>query len=393
MASKMPVTSLALMVACGCVVLSDGALAQDGVADALLDRMLDSVAIEDGTFSYERVDLDGERLTFSEVLVTPEGGQPVPIDTVIFDGVSRSAAGDFNVAQILIPTLEVSQTGGRVTIEDIMVSGVDLFADAGRQTSYDQAMTGPVNLVMDGVTVFSAVSTSLEVTPSGGGTIETSVEASGIEIPAEMAGHPSAVSAIKAMGYEMLTGSMHLTSNWNETSGVLAVPDLSLMLDEMGILTFSFEMEALDTAPWAMMRGGETVKSEAQARAALAEAMGSAVLSNGSIRFLDTGLTGRILAYTGSTQGLNAAEMTSVSRMMLPLAVARLGHPRLQAEILEVANAFLIEPDTFEIKAAPDQPVPVMQIAAAAMMFPQALPDLLNLSVSNFDLNAPVPTR
>ena len=85
--------------------------------------------------------------------------------------------------------------------------------------------------------------------------------------------------------------------------------------------------------------------------------------------------------------------MTSVSRMMLPLAVARLGHPRLQAEILEVANAFLIEPDTFEIKAAPAQPVPVMQIAAAAMMFPQALPDLLNLSVSNFDLSDPLPSR
>ncbi|GLQ38974.1 hypothetical protein GCM10007908_25940 [Rhizobium albus] len=393
MASKMPVTSLAFMVACGCVVLSDGALAQDGVADALLDRMLNSVAIEDGTFSYERVDLDGERLTFSDVTVTPEGGQPVPIDTVIFDGVSRSAAGDFNVAQILIPTLQVSQTGGRVTVEDIMVSGVDLFADAGRRASYDQAMTGSVSVVMDGVPVYSAVSTTIEVTPALDGTVETSVEASGVEIDPALAGHPVVVRGLQAMGYDMLTGSMHVTSRWNEAAGTLTVPDLSLMLDEMGILTFDFDIAGLAETPWAMMRPTGGSDSDRVALAALADAMGSAVLSNGSIRFLDTGLTGRILAYTGSTQGLNAAEMTSVSRMMLPLAVARLGHPRLQAEILEVANAFLIEPDTFEIKAAPAQPVPVMQIAAAAMMFPQALPDLLNLSVSNFDLSDPLPSR
>lgn len=358
--------------------------AQMSDADAFMQRLLEGIRAGGGEVSYGEVNVSGDRITLSDVEIEMAPAEPATMPSITFEGVAATDSGGFTVALMTIPSLTAREDGGEIDIADIAISGLEIPSGetADASADYDQALTGPVAVTVDGNEVFAAQSTTVDISQAAGGAgIESVVEASGIVIDPVLAGHPWAIETIRALGYDELTGSMHLTSTWGEAEGAVEISDLSLMLDDIGIITAAFEISGLSGDLMLALEDGETAGDDADGLAAF-QMMEDVVLSSASLRFLDTGLTDRALAHAGAAQGVDGERMAAVLKVMLPLALARLDNPVLQAEIMTAADSFLEDPDTIVIEARPERPIPVLELTAAAVLMPLALPEILNISVS-----------
>jgi hypothetical protein len=65
----------------------------------------------------------------------------------------------------------------------------------------------------------------------------------------------------------------------------------------------------------------------------------------------------------------------------LPFLLSVVGNQSFQDRIATAATAFLKDPKSLTITAAPGNPVSVMQIFGAASTAPQTLPDVLSVDI------------
>jgi hypothetical protein len=100
------------------------------------------------------------------------------------------------------------------------------------------------------------------------------------------------------------------------------------------------------------------------------------------IRLDDDSLTGRVLDYFAEQQGMKAEDIANQAKAIIPFLTAQLNNPELSGQITAALNAFLDDPQSLEIKAAPAAPVPFALIAAGGMTAPLELPKTLGVSVS-----------
>ena len=90
-------------------------------------------------------------------------------------------------------------------------------------------------------------------------------------------------------------------------------------------------------------------------------------LNGATIRFDDASLTGKIIDFVAQQQGQKREDIVNLAKAGLPFALMQLQLPDLAAAISPAVNAFLDDPRSIEIRAAPPAPVPFTLIGGAAM--------------------------
>ena len=101
-----------------------------------------------------------------------------------------------------------------------------------------------------------------------------------------------------------------------------------------------------------------------------------------SIRFDDSSITGRALDYAAKQAGQDRAAIINQTKGVLPFALAQLKDPDFAQKVTEAASAYLDNPKSLEIKAAPPAPVPFAILAATGSTTPEALIKQLNVTVT-----------
>jgi len=100
-----------------------------------------------------------------------------------------------------------------------------------------------------------------------------------------------------------------------------------------------------------------------------------------SVRYDDAGIAGRLLDMFAAQSGVERAQFVETIKPMVPAMVGQAGIPALTELVVPPANAFLDDPQSFEVKVAPPSPTSFLVLAAAAAN-PAGLISALGLTVT-----------
>ncbi|MEM8855722.1 MAG: hypothetical protein AAGD34_18610 [Pseudomonadota bacterium] len=187
---------------------------------------------------------------------------------------------------------------------------------------------------------------------------------------------PEAVAQLNALGYDALTIDLSGDARWEAQSGRATVSDLSVSVVDLGGLSLIATIDGLTPENVTALSAGVNDFNQ------LLTVLQSVTVGAMTLTYEDDGLTNRVLDAT--TKQTGEARQTLVDGLLTALsqATGTLGDADLEQSVQTAARTFLNDPGTIELNAAPAAPIPMAQLIGAAMMSPQMVPQLLNLTIT-----------
>lgn len=383
---------LALGAALSTVVFS-GAWAQD--VDAALARMKALMAEQGAMLDWANADISRTDATLTGVTVTSEG-QSQPIGDIEVTGISEADDG-YRIEQISMPSYTAAESGGTLSITDLVLDQVFLpedgvATDAADIFFYERASLGSARLEMEGREVFSLANLNVEVTPpEGDGEMAFTGGADSFSADLTVADNASQQQVLQRLGYEQISGSMDFAGSWSVGDGRLKLSQYDLIVDDAGTLGITFDISGYTPAFIQALR--ETSERMAANPNANQSAQGMAMLGlmqqislHGlEISFDDSSLTSKVLEYAAEDQGASVADVANQTKAVLPFLLAQFNAPQLSQMVTGALSMFLDNPQSLTIRAQPATPVPFAMLLAAGMTSPDALVQQLGLTVTAND--------
>ncbi|RAI00577.1 hypothetical protein DLJ53_15045 [Acuticoccus sediminis] len=178
------------------------------------------------------------------------------------------------------------------------------------------------------------------------------------------------------LGYDTLTISGALEGLWSAGEGTLAVREASLAADGVGALVVSGAAEGLSAERIAAIR------DNAGALPQMLPLLTDVRLESLTLAFRDGGLVQRLVTRTVERSGDTVEKVRSDAVATVDSLLALVGVPALQAQVTDAVRRFLANPGTLAVNLAPPASVNAAQIVGGALLKPDALPQLLNFSIS-----------
>jgi hypothetical protein len=200
-------------------------------------------------------------------------------------------------------------------------------------------------------------------------------------------------AVMSELGYANLTGNFKAAGQWNTVDGRYTASDMTFLVDNAAALKMTFDIAGYTPAFVASIQEISKQMAEAGNDESTAQAQSLAMLglmqqltfNAMSIRVEDASLTGKVLDFAAKQQGTDRATIVNQTKGVLPFMLAQLQNPEFAQKITDAVNAYLDNPKSLTIKAAPPAPVPFAQIAAAGMAAPQSIPQVLGVTVTAND--------
>ncbi|MFB2551180.1 hypothetical protein [Ensifer soli] len=378
--------------------LGSNAFALDG-ADVVA-KFNAANAVSGATVGYGSVDVSGSTVTLKGAKVTMTG-QPeaLEIGDVTLSGVSETAGGGYRIETVALPDVDKAKDGMRVTVGDIVFGGVTVPAQATNASLdtmllYDRTSTGPIRVTVKDREVFSATGTTATMSRQASGNgVDFDAALSGIKADLSGVEDPKAKDAIQKLGLQTLSGKVTAKGSWELDSGTIALDEYAFDFADVGRLNLELAIsgytlkfvQALQDA----VKAAEANPNKEQANQAMGLAMMGLMqqltFNGAAIRFDDASLTKRVLDYVGGQQGVSGDQLAQSLKGLVPIMIAQLQLPELQNQLTTAANAYLDQPKSLTVRAAPPSPVPFPMIAGAAMGAPRTLPGVLGVTVTAND--------
>ncbi|NBN77927.1 hypothetical protein GWI72_06550 [Microvirga tunisiensis] len=190
----------------------------------------------------------------------------------------------------------------------------------------------------------------------------------GVRFPLSLVEDPDAYAILSSLNLKEVVIDQNLKATWNETTGDLALEDLSFTMKDGGSFKMSF---VLGSVPRTLFETPE------MAQVALA----SATVKSAMVRSSDAKIVRAFLEKQAKDANLSADTLAmgladTAANDMGPLAATRFGE-----ELIQALRAFLIDPKEIVIEIAPENPVPVTQLIGMVATSPNSIPDVLNARV------------
>lgn len=361
------------------------------VADAITAQM----AAQGIKLTIGSAEADGDNIILSDIAITPAELETAEIGDVVLEDVQDNGSG-YIIGRIAAPGFVSEDDGitfdfGGAEINDLLVPGADETDPIKKLMLASGASIGAVKVSSEDGEIFSMEGGSMTMSPyEPGGTM--TYEASFDGLVADMTQLPdeNARATMAALGYETLSGTVTYAGSWDTTDGRATLDDMVFMVDDAAALKMTFDISgytpefvaALQDIQ-AQMAEGE-VNQENQGLAMLG-LMQQLTFNSATIRVEDASLTGKLLDFFAQQQGVDRNSMVQQTKGILPFMLGQLGNPEFAANVSQAVGAYLDNPGSLTISAAPPTPVPAAQIMAAGMSAPQSIPDVLGVSVTAND--------
>ncbi|MCO6392717.1 hypothetical protein GTW25_16955 [Aliihoeflea aestuarii] len=370
-----------------------GAWAQD--ADAALERFRALMSEQGIEMAWANADISGDDATITGVTVNAEGG-PQPIGDITFTDISQVDDG-YRVERISMPSYEATESGGTVTLTDVVMDAVFL-PDEGVEVAgaevffYEYASLGAARFEMEGREVFSLTNLNARITPpEGDGELAFTGGAERFTADLTAADNPEQQAVIERLGYEQISGQMDFAGSWAAGDGRLKLSQYDFIIEDAGTLGITVDISGYTPAFIKALR--ETTERMAANPEGDQSAQGLALLGlmqqinihGMEIRFDDASLTNRVIDYAAEDQGATRADVVNQTKAVFPLILAQLNAPQLMQMATGAVSAFLDDPQSLTIRAAPATPVPFAMVLAAGAASPDLLVQQLGLTVTAND--------
>ncbi|MGC4406729.1 hypothetical protein D4A92_14755 [Rhizobium rosettiformans] len=389
-----------LLASAALTAFTGPAFALDG--QDLLKKINAAFATGGSNITAENVEVDGSNVVLKGLKLGVEGAtaeKPLMLEELTLEGVTEEEGGAYFIERVEFPEVNVTEEKSSFKVQDLYLAGVYVPGDANAEgidslMFYEEAHSGPVEVTVDGKSVFSmaeAVGTMGLSDDESTITFEGSV--TGVKADLSTVEDPQAKAQIEALGLTTLDGNMNMSGSWEVESGTIDIEDYSIDFANVGKLSLAFSMSGytLDLVKQmqeqARMMQAQPQNEQAQQAAGLAMLglVQQLSLVDAQIRFEDAGITKRGLDYAGKSQGTDGAQMAQMVKGMLPILLAQAKLGAIQNEISAAVNTYIDDPKALTIAAAPANPVAFPMIMGAAMGAPETIPGLIGLKVTAND--------
>ncbi|WP_193175505.1 hypothetical protein [Oricola nitratireducens] len=360
-------------------------------ANAVFDALVRQMSAQGFEMTSDSVEAQGNDIVISNLKVTvPNGNDGFQMEKLLLEDVEEAAHGAYIIGRIAAPSFSSSREGTSFKFEGATVEGYylagpdepDPIAAAG---VYRALNIGAIDISQNGNTIFALDGITSTMSPyEPGATLDIAGKVNDFFIDFSKMPDHKIQATMTQVGYPQLRGRINGSGTWNTDSGDLKVQQ-AVELDDAAKLNINFDIGGYSAELIAALK--ELQKNmEGQSD----EAVGFAMLGltqqievgKISIELVDDSATGRILDYVAKQQGTNREAVIAQAKGFLPFALAQLQNDAFAAKTAAAVGAFLSNPKTLSIVAAPANPVPVAQIMAAGMSAPGSVVDMLGVSVT-----------
>lgn len=387
------------LMLCSAAILSfaSSAFALDG--NDLLKKINDVYGQQGGSIAADGVDIDGTTVTLKGASFKATGMQDsVPLGDITMSDVEEEDGG-YTIGEVAFPDVDIDKDGVAIAAADLTLSGVEVPADAtkgdlGSLLFYKSAHAGALSVTKDGAQVFSienADATMSKRDDKSG--LDFDAKINGVKADLSKVDDPKSKDAIAALNLQQINGAIAMKGSWAIGPGTIDITEYSFDFKDIGKLNLAFSISGYTPAFAKSMQDAlKTVRAnpnqqEAQQSAGLAMLglLQQLTFNSAQIRFDDASITARALDFAGKQQGVTGKQLADTLKAMTPIMMAQLNVPELQNAVSTAVSAYLDNPKSLTVTAAPGKPVPVPMIIGAAMGAPQSIPQVIGLKVSSND--------
>jgi len=358
------------------------AFAQD--AATVAERIKAAAAAQGTVLTWTGVTGDASTMVIQGASVKPANmDEALPIGDVTLSGIVEENGG-YRVETTTTSPFSTTSEGVTFDLSAIVVKGWRISAQDSSDplaalSLYDSAELASASFKMADKTVFSITGVSSAITrPADGEPFAFTGNVASFSGDLSGISDPQTKAIVDAFGYQTINGSAKASGTWNLADGRMNITQNDFTVENAGKLGFKFDVSGytLDfiksmqetQKKLAAQPAGEAASSAANME--MLNLMQQLSLNGAAIRFDDDSLTGKILDFVAQQQGQKREDVVNLAKAGLPFMLMQMNMPDLAAAISPAINAYLDNPKSIEIKAAPPAPVPFTLLGGAAMANP-----------------------
>lgn len=358
-------------------LLSSSAVFAAPDANAVADRLVALMSKSGAEVTYDQAIYNpADDIVMIVNVKAVEGDHTATLATVSIKGYDEDNTEGFGSDSISATGFESKAEDGTLFIASMSVSDLSIPSfdiDAKKPESwgltYSSAeITNLVGLIENSgtVSVASVKSTAKYFSEdgiSGNGTLTVD----DIKVPASIM-DAEMKAFMGASSYENLILDINMEGTFDATTQNLELNDITIDAADMGTINFSAEFGGIDAA---MLQDADQIQG----------LMATATLRGAKLKFANNSIFEKGLDFGAKMTGNTAEQLKSQAPFVLGLGLGQINNPAFTKMVTDAVSAFLADPKSLSVTLAPSNPVPVAQIAGAAMSSPQAVPDLLAVGV------------
>jgi len=393
-----------LMLASGLATLAmlQPAMALD--AQAFVQRIAEVYKVGGYDITFGPATAEGDTVVVDGLTLSLAGvDDPMKIDTQLtFSGVTDTDDGGFTAERLTVPDIDTEfsdEPVGRLTLSDIVAEDIYL-PPAGAMDTIDlmqsvgRISTGPLSVTRDGADflAIAGFEASNEFSFDGDDALTDIVsifEVSGIWAALSRAGEedPETGAMIEALGLTEINGNISQSMSWNLVDGHMVIDQFLFDFDDVGAIDFKGDISGLTPAVIDKINAMQASTVDPTSEAAQAQQMmlgmellQAITITGSSLRYDDASLAGRMIDFFAEQSGADRADFVEGLKAMAQQSVSQLGIAALTEMVTPAINAFLDDPQSFEIGVRPPKPTTLLVLSAAAAN-PAGLISAVGLSV------------
>ncbi len=400
----MKTTGLMLATGLATLTLMQPAMALD--AEAFVDRIESVYKAMGYDLSFGAATADGSTVTVDGVTVSLVGltEEPVNIDTVFtFTGVEEFEDGSYTAEELTVPDIDTEFAAdpvGHISVTGLVARDIWLPAEDGVNMeallqTVAHVGSGPLVVSRDGVEIIKidSMETVSEFSYADDDSLESvvsTVAVNNIWVDLSTLGEeePEAAATIDALGLTTISGNITQSMSWTMADGHLSIDESRFDFADIGALNVTFDITGftLDVLEkiYAMQASDlDPMSEEAQAQQMMMgmEMAQALSLVGASVRYDDAGLAAKLLDMFAAEAGVDRVQFVETIKPLVPAMVGQAGVPALTDMVVPQVNAFLDNPQSFEVKVAPPSPTSFLVLAAAGAN-PAGLITALGLTIA-----------
>ena len=355
------------------------AFAQD--ATAVAERLKALSAQQGMEISWSNVTGDASSMVLEGVTVKATGeAEPLAIGNVTLTGISEQDGG-YRIETASTAPFSMDEAGVVIDASPFVFKGVTLpAADASDPMSslsfYESASLASLVVKNAGKTAFSLENATGNISPyAAGQPLDFTGSVEKFTTDLSLIQDPRVQGYVAALGYSVLEGDIKMRGSWAPADGRWSMPQYDIRVNDVGTLGVALDLGGLTPE---FMKAANALSAQAANGdgkdpahdAKMMEMLGGLTFHGGTLRFNDDSLTGRTLDLVASMQGQKREDVVNMAKMMIPLGLAQMQMAELAGAIVPAISAYLDDPKSLEIVAAPPAPVTFSQIQQASMATP-----------------------
>jgi hypothetical protein len=361
------------------------AFAADPTGNAIADAVIAGMEKSGATnITWGGVSGDDDTATITDLKATtaPNDGKTstLTIGSLTLDEASV-ADGRIEAGAVAATALAIKEDGGSTGITIAQIVGADVAGKVEDAVSPDLDTTvGEMTASDIVVTVEDGTNIPIETVEITSGDVvdgmprKMSFAADNIVIDVAKLPDEDTKAQLGRLGYDTVKLSLVLAGGWDADEETLTVEEITIAGDKMGSLSLYASLGGLTEDVMNQLKADGNDEQKMQLLQGL-------LVEELEISFENQSIVNRMIDAQAKDQGTTPDALVGQLSQMLPEMLKMLGNPDFEAKVTAAATAFLKAPQNLTIKAAPAQPVPIAQLVGTAMMAPQSLPTVLNVTV------------